>query len=219
MKKIAFVLATTTLITGCATLEKVTIAPTVASAMQGKTVALTTRGKKPDFSALTPAKGALGLMGAIAAVSAGNDLILKNDVPVPADAIGLALGQQLQSARGMQLVATPITVVSDEIEQVVAAVNGQANYILDVQTTGWMSVYYPLAWGRYRVIHSAQARLIDTASKQIVAQGACMRTPDAPDSAPTYDELMNNKAEGLKKELAIAAAECVSVLKRDMLAL
>lgn len=50
------------------------------------------------------------------------------------------------------------------------------------------------------------------ATRQVVGQGRCARDPAYAESAPTYDQLMDNQAAGLKKELDIAAKECVVTL-------
>lgn len=219
MKKLAAVLIAAALLTGCATVQKVAIDQNVATSMRGKTVARSTRDAKPDFAAMTPSRGAFAMVGAFAAITSGNELVKENNVAVPADAIGQALGEQLQTARGVQLAALPIRITSSEAGEIAAATNGKADYVIDVQTTSWMFVYYPTQWGRYRVAHTAQVRVIDVASKTIVSQGSCFHNPEFSENSPTYDQLVDNQAAGLKKELAIAATECVDSVKHDILAL
>lgn len=219
MKKLAIVIAAATLATGCATVEKVALDPGIATSMKGKTVVRTTRAAKPDFVAMTPTKAAFGMVGALSAISAGNELIKENNIAVPADAIGQRLGEQLQGVRGMQFAAMPLTVTSEEAAQIATAASGTADYVLDVQTKGWMLSYFPTSWGRYRVIHTAHARMIDVANKKVVAQGVCARNPENAEGAPTYDDLVNNQAAGLKNELTLAATECTTILQHEVLAL
>lgn len=207
------------LLTGCASAPKVALDGELAASLRGKTLVRTERTATPDFVAMTPTKGAFAMVGAFAAIAAGNDLVRENQVPAPAGAIGQGLGEELRNARGMRLVAAPLVVSSAEPEQVAAAAAGQAEYVLDVQTMGWSFGYYPTHWGSYAVRHGAQARLIDVAGKKVVAQGSCLHNPDYSDKSPTYDDLTANQAAGLKRELALAATECIAVLKRDILAL
>lgn len=68
-------------------------------------------------------------------------------------------------------------------------------------------------------MYSAKARLIDAATKDVVAEGACARVPDQQPGSPTYDELMADGAKRLKSELATAAVECLTQFKRDTLKL
>jgi hypothetical protein len=218
MQKIIVVVALATL-AGCATVEKVAIDPGASNALRGKTLVRTSRAAVPDFSASTPGKAAFAVIGAFAAISDGNALIKSNQVPVPAGAIGQAVSAQLQSARGMQLVAAPVAVNSRDTAQIAAAASGKADYVLDVETVGWSFIYFPTSWNHYRVQHQAQGRLIDVANKKIVAQGNCSRDVAYSDSLPTYEQLVGNQAAGLKKELDVAAKECAAILGRDILAL
>lgn len=219
MKTILAALAVGLLASGCASIEKVTLAPDAASSLNGKTLALSTRAATPDFSAMTAAKGALGMVGALAAISEGNELVRQHAIPVPSEAIGQALGKQLQGARGMRLLAAPVVVVSNEPEQVAAAAQGAADFILDVRTTAWTFSYHPAALTRYRVNHTAQARLIDTASRKVVAQGSCAYPLPEAANAPGYDQLVADGAALLKQQLAAAGQDCAAVLTRDLLAL
>jgi len=43
-------------------------------------------------------------------------------------------------------------------------------------------------------------------------RGRCTRDSAYAESAPTYDQLVDNQAAGLKRELDIAAKECVVTL-------
>ena len=166
---------------------------------------------------MTAGKAAFALVGAALMIKEGNAIINDNDVPDPAVAIRDALAKHLAETRNMS-VAPALNVNTDDAQQLVAAANGSAKYVLDVQTTGWMFAYFPTDWTHYRVMHGAQARLIDVDSKKVIAAGSCARMPESNTNAPTYDELVNNKAAGLKKELAIATEECIATLKKSMLA-
>lgn len=200
---------------GCAT-PTVPMQQNVAATLKGKTVARTTYAAKPDFTAMTPANGAFGLVGALAAISAGNSLVNDNGLTVPSDTIGQVLVSQLRDERGMRMAVEPVATSSDDIGRIVAAAKGKADYVLDVQTTGWGITYYPTHWGSYRVNHSAHARLIDVADNRVVAQGRCLTGPDYTDQAPSYNELLDNRAAGLKSRLSLAGDECVAILKRTL---
>ena len=47
----------------------------------------------------------------------------------------------------------------------------------------------------------------------------CSRVPSGNEGAPTFNQLIANQAAVLKKELALAASECIATLKKEMLAL
>jgi hypothetical protein len=61
-------------------------------------------------------------------------------------------------------------------------------------------------------------RLIDTETKNVIAQDSCLRMPKYEDTnkAPTYDYLMDNNAQGLKNELDDSAAYCIEYYKNSI---
>jgi len=205
-------------ITGCTTFNKQTIDSKSATEIKKQTVAYTTR-KKPDFTAMTAGKAAFAVIGAIAMINEGNSIVASNNIPDPADAIAAGLAKALNTAHGARLVTPPVSIETDEASQIIARANGVARYVLDVQTTNWSFAYFPGDWSHYRVIYFAKARLIDTQTKQVVAEGMCKRVPESITDAPTYDELLARQAARLKSELVAATGECVQVLKKEMLAL
>jgi hypothetical protein len=69
------------------------------------------------------------------------------------------------------------------------------------------------------LIYTAKARLIDTQTRAVVAEGFCKRIPETNTNAPTYEQLLLNDAALLKQELSKAASECVRTLKTEMLSL
>jgi hypothetical protein len=219
MKKIVLILLTATVFTGCATVSKQPMAVEVGSAMKEQTLTHTVRSKKQDFVANSYGKNALGILGAFSAISEGNQIIANNQVADPADEIARGLADALQASRGAKIAGGPINVDADSPAAIAAAAGGKAKYVLDVQTLVWNLLYFPTDMTHYRVIYTARARLIDTASNAVVAEGGCKRWPESNTDAPTYDQLVANNAALLKKELSIAASECVATLKTEMLAL
>lgn len=218
MKKLMLAMTIAALTTGCATVEKQSITSTASGSLKDQTVVQTAR-PVPAFAAMTAGKAAFAMLGGVAMIAAGNDLVKTNAVPDPSVAISAALLQHLQAARGVRAVAPAVMVDSSSPEQIAAAGSGKAKYILDVQTVGWGFSYFPMDWSHYRVVYSANARLIDTTTRQVVAQGTCKRAPESNTNAPTHDTLVANQAAGLKQELQIAADECIKTLKAEMLVL
>lgn len=218
MEKIVLAVTISLLATGCATVQKVPLGAESSAALKNQTVVQTTRSK-PDFVAMTAGKATFAMLGALAAISEGNDIVKTNNVADPASEISTTLAQDLQASRNVQLISPAVFVDSAEPEKIAAAANGKARYVLDVETAGWMFSYFLTDFTHYRVSHTAHARLIDTETKKIIAQGTCRRTPESNVNAPTYDDLIDNQALILKKELKIATDECVKTLKTEMLAI
>lgn len=87
--------------------------------------------------------------------------------------------------------------------------------MLDVRTINWSFVYFPTDWNHYRVLYSAQARLIDAKTKAVVAEGFCARVPDKADVSLTYDAMQADGWTGLKTELAAAGAYCLEKFRTE----
>lgn len=217
MKKIGMIFAIGVVLSGCTTVRNQAIDTKASASLKGQTVTYTVH-KKPDFAAMTPAKAAFALLGALAMISEGNTIIASNDVDDPARLIGLGLTKSLSAANTAQMITPPASVDGTEVAQIVAAVKN-ARFIVDVQTINWSLAYFPTNWTHYRLIYSAKARLIDAQSKETIAEGFCSRVPDETSTAPTYDELVLNAAAGLKRELVVAANECLTKFRTEMLKL
>ncbi|MGC4062061.1 MAG: hypothetical protein QM749_14905 [Aquabacterium sp.] len=212
MKKLFIAAAVVSALSGCATVNQ-PIDQKAVDAIKGQTVTHTARAEKPSFVAMTAGKAAFALLGAAAMISEGNGIVASNAIPDPADFIATELTQALQTAHGAT--ALPAVRVDGDAVGQLATAAGSAKYVIDVQTTQWTFAYFPTDWTHYYVIYGAKARLIDTATKTVMAEGACSRsTKDAP-GAPTYDEMLANGAKRLKGDLSTVAAECLQQFKRD----
>jgi hypothetical protein len=77
--------------------------------------------------------------------------------------------------------------------------------VVVVKTTGWGYMQKPLTWSGYNVGYDARFRLIDTATKTVVAEDKCRWESD---DSPSGSELVDNRAEGLKTRLEAATAAC-----------
>lgn len=85
--------------------------------------------------------------------------------------------------------------------------------------SAWSYGYFPTNWGKYRVIYSVRAKLVDVDRGAVLAEAFCSRLPELDATAPSHDELLANEAARLKQELAKAASECAGRFKREMLSL
>ncbi len=216
MRKILLVSSVAMIATGCATVTKQTISAQSAAVLKHQTITSTTRAV-PSFTAFSPGNAVFGLIGGLAAVSNGNSIVAKNNVADPAPAIAAGLMAVLTNSHGTRVVTPAVAVSGDDPSQVANAARGAARFVLDVQTTGWTMLYFSSNWTHYHLMYSAKARLIDTETKNVVAEGVCKHFPESDVGAPTYDEFVDNQAAGLKKELALAADNCVQTLAAEML--
>lgn len=217
MKNFLIAVSLVAVLTGCAsTTPSNPIDNEISSAMLNQQIVQVSH-MRPDFSALTPSKAPLGILGAVWMISAGNDIINSNNVQDPAIAIGRELTKELAVTRGAKVVPSIITLESRDAAAIAAAAQGRAPYVLAVETRLWSFGYFPTDWTHYRVSYVAQARLIDSATGKILGAASCKRIPDSNAGAPNYDELVGGAAAGLKSELAQATTECIASLKKDLL--
>ncbi|MBM3115738.1 hypothetical protein [Jeongeupia naejangsanensis] len=195
------------LLSACASVRHQPLSSTAAPLLENKSLAFTT-GTKPDFTAMTAGNAMFGLIGAIEAVSSGNALIRDNAVPDPASGISAELAKMVHAQyriadRKLGVVSTAAGV--DEL----AKLHPDVDLLLDVRTANWSLIYFPADWTHYRVIYSAQARLINLKQREVLAEHFCEQVPEQTADAPTYDELVGNGAAGLKQALSAAGDKCL----------
>ena len=215
MRNIFLMIFVVMLSSACSSIKNQSLTPEAAAAIKGKIVIVTLR-EKPNFSAMTPVNVQFGLLGAAAAVANGNSMINENAVDDPARTIQLLLSNRLVERHGAKL-GSPLLIKDESAELLARQAKERADYVLDVQTLGWNSMYYPISWGRYKVMYSAMARIIDTRDSRVIAQGSCFYDPEKDDSAPTWDELVDNKAKRLKEILARYSQQCADSLDTVLL--
>lgn len=194
-------------LSGCVSTKIVPVDHKTLTSFQGRTV-VTSQRDRPAFSANTAGKVVFGMVGAVVAVTSGNALIKENDVQDPAIYIGKALLADLVTDEVLTPVPEASTTNTDDVQKL-AKQYSNADLLLDVQTVNWSFWYFPTNWTHYKVIYSAKLRLIDTKHSKLLADGFCSRVPEETPDAPTHEELVENNAARLKKELATAADFCI----------
>jgi hypothetical protein len=201
---------------GCVTVRDLPIDQGVIPALNGKTV-ITVKRTMSGFSAMTADKMAAGSLfgvigGAVAGASiirSGNTLIKENNIPDPAYEIAERIARAMETKYGITYTGISNAEVADDDVSKLAALYKTNSFALDIRTINWGFLYYPLYWTKYRVIYAARMRLIDTNSAGVVAEGGCYRLSDKIDTAPTYEELLENGASRLKAEIEDAVTDCV----------
>ncbi len=207
------------LLSGCVTVNHKPMTKESSERLQSKTVTVT-RYATADFGAMTPGKAALGLIGAAAMISEGNEIIKKNDIPDPAVGIGDQLLRVAQAKRSIVVVQPKAgaAATSDDIAALLTAYPG-ADYILDVKTINWMIGYYPTNWNGYRLIYSARVRVIEAATREVAAESLCSTVQGDDANPPTYDQLLENKAVMLKNLMEAATTKCAELIAKELLQL
>jgi hypothetical protein len=192
---------------GCSTVKQKELTGAEADQLQGKALGYSRYSELPDFIAQTPVNVQFGLLGVAAAVSNGNSMIRDNNIEDPALGMAKQLADELAAAQKMTIINASIAVESAGLDAVVAAYP-QVDYILDVRTRGWSSIYYVSDFNNYKVAYSVYARLIDRKAKMVLAEKACSYTPIYEDTnkAPSYHEL--EQGVGLSSQLVQSVDYC-----------
>ncbi len=206
-KKMIYMASALALVAGCVSVQQKPLSADAAKKLEQKSLTSTAYTAKPDFAAMTAGKAMFGVLGAVAMISAGNTLVAQNHVDDPALNISGQLSTLLMAKRNMQLRDELVHASKDDVPLLVAASKG-GDYLLDVKTLGWGFGYFPTNWDHYRVSYSARMRLIDIASKAVVAESLCNIQYKDEAHAPSKDQLLTGEAALLKKMLNSAADDC-----------
>ena len=153
--------------------NKITPLPESAvAALNGKSVTIT-RHDKASFTAFTAGKAAFALLGAGAMIAAGNQIVKENEIADPADVLERELAAAIIKQYGLQLKAGSSPVIKASKPKDIAATQSDVDYILDLQSTGWMFAYIPTDWDSYWIGYSTRAQLINRVSGKALAVGTC----------------------------------------------
>ena len=217
MRNRSFALLFAALLSGCVTVSNTPLTQQASEQLQNKTLTVV-HYPVSDFSAFTAGKAMFGLIGAAEMISAGNKIVKEDQIPDPDVRIGDELAQRLASERNMHIIATDKVAASDSPSALASTYQG-ADLLLDVKTLSWMFVYYPTDWSHYKVVYSARVRLIDTSSKEILAETACKTVQGDDKLPPTREQLLDDHGALLKSYLNKGADACVNVLAKNLLRL
>jgi hypothetical protein len=216
MRKLFAVATVAAMLVGCAPVPTKSINSTAG--LQGKRLAITSH-PIPDFVAGTAGKAMFAMVGAIARIHAGNELVRQDRIEDPAIRIGQRLSADLAQMQGVILLPpNGLVASSDDPAALIKAYPG-ADLLLDVKTYAWSYIYYPTKWGSYRVNYDANVRLLDGKSGEVIAQQTCKVDPTDPSNPPSLDALRANQSALLKQLLSKAADTCVGTVEQQVLRL
>lgn len=196
---------------GCSTIKTNELTQEESLALKDKSVVISKYSKLPNFLAQTAINVSFGSFGIASAISSGNEMIRNNNIKDPAYLIAKKLSDGLRSNYNVKVVEPDVSIPKKTRGKVVDLANiySDYDYVLDVNTLRWGTLYFSMDWDSYRLIYSAHVRLIDVKSKQVIAEERCNYDPVYEDTndAPSYEELENG--DGLRKSLKMSIDYCV----------
>lgn len=215
MKGAVSILVVLTPLAGCVSTGPVALDKERTRTWSGKTLAVTSR-PRPDFIAMNAGKAAFGVVGALATVSAGNEIVKENGIEDPAPVLEQSLFTEART-RYSVVAATNARVHVDttDIGKMARAASG-ADLLLDVQSGSYLR-YFPTNWNHYFVTSGYHVALIDVRSASVIATADCGQTTKDDPSPPTKDELLADKASRLKAILATQREACSQQLEKGVL--
>jgi hypothetical protein len=190
-----------------------------APGSDGPVIVYVKHTQPPTLVDMTPGSAAFGMVGALASIAAGHDLVVKDGIEDPSGDMARALATAYVAAHGGHVADAPI--LNDEKlsraspAKLSALANG-ASYIVDVDPPGMNIIYFSFDWTHFDLLYLSQARIIDASNNKVVAQARCfLKTVKAPD-LPTHAQLVADNGAVLKQVIARKTEMCLTKLKTDL---
>ncbi len=182
-----------------------------ATTPAGPVVAYVTLTKKPTFVAQSVGSAEFAVIGAIAAMSAGDKLVATYNIDDPSVAVAAEVAKLYAAKQGASLASAPLVV--DNGAQLKSLDGKGARYVVTVATYYWGYSYFSFDWGHYGAFYGAVLAIYDTTTDKTVAKGKCLVVTKKQPDSPTYDQMVADNAAKLKALLAGAGETCLDQLK------
>jgi len=201
----------------CATpVQRIPLSKDSASVIDGKSCEIS-NPKTPDFYAQTTAKAWLPpVIGIAASFSAGREIVAENGIEDPAVFVSQEISKLLQEHFNVRVLPKSDLISENNDTDTLCKTYSQGDFLLDVRTAGWSfgtgAGSNPALSAQYVVSFFMHLKIVDVKSKQVLTEEIFIYpNTKSTDTHKTfsYDELMDNQAVGIKKELRKGAEEAV----------
>lgn len=221
--KIAIATATILLASGCVSKNTVPMKPAVVQDIKEKSFTYVKREYPIKPMVMTPGMAmTMGLGGAIGGALGGafmaSEAYSEDKVyaSTPSHYINTKLSEVLKKKHNMNLVEVNSISDNSSIDDLVEEYAG-VDYLVDNRDMMWQVIYYPFHFFSYKVRYESKFRFIDVKNRVVVAEGYCEYDPDYSDNSPSYDDLFDNNAEGLKNITRQALDGCVDKYLKEVI--
>jgi hypothetical protein len=165
---------------------------------------------------MTVASAEFGMIGAIAAISSGQEIIDKNQIQDPTNDMAHEIAAAFAAAHGARVADTPIpddpSLFRTSAKKLTEQANG-ARYVVDIDAPAMELLYFPFDWNHRDLMFFTVVKIVDTSTNKVVANARCLvKTKNAPDLM-SHDQLLADGAAGLKQLIARKSATCLAELR------
>jgi hypothetical protein len=211
-------------ISSCVSIRDIPLDQHAISTIKGKELIVIKR-PTPDFKAMTRKNMLAGplipifgdLVKRALIKSLGDSIVQEHDIQDSAYEIAEEIARLMASHYGIKYVGVTSSVIGEDDVSLISAEYKSFPLVLDLKTLNWGLLYFTPSSDRYRVFYLARLRLIDTSSKNVIAEGLCRSVLELTDDAPSYEELLESGAGRLKTEIDKAIRFCVAELSSKSL--
>ncbi|MET4028352.1 hypothetical protein ABIE59_003898 [Marinobacter sp. MBR-99] len=209
-----FVLVAIAMLAGCAT-TTTPITAENAQKLTGESL-VTAKRESPSFVAMTSTKGMFALVGAVTAISAGNELVESNNIEDPAPKIADTLANRLAEQYSMAYKGqTDQTITAGDASAIAKAVSDDA-YVVNVATRNWSFIYDGFNFSDYSLTYIADLKLIDTRIGKAISEGSCTYETKEEIGTVPYETLVADNAAFIKEHLSAAADRCLNEFSTEL---
>lgn len=194
------------------------VAEAAPPAPTGPVVTYTVRAGQPTFVMSTAASASFAMIGAFAMIAEGKRIAAMLQLEEPANVVGAEIAAAYAVSKGGQVTTDPIAVTAPKQDLLAsnAGKDTRAAYIVDVAPVGLNAIYFSFDWTHYGLIYSSNLRVLNGADGKQIAKAKCFIGPKKTPDSPTYDQLLENNGQVLKKMIAAGNAECVEQMKKGL---
>jgi len=190
-----------------------------AVAEQGPMVGYVKHTKPPVLIDSTPGKAAFALVGTVAEIAAGHDIVVNNDITDPSGDMAREIAAAYAAAHGAKVASSPL--LDDHLWTLakgsdLAAQSNGARYVVDVEPPGLNLIYFSFDWTHFDLMFMDRVRIIDTSNGTVVAKARCFLKSQKTPAALTHSELLADNAAKLKQLIASKSQSCVDLLKTGL---
>ena len=174
--------------------------------------------KPPALIDSTPGTAAFGMIGAVASISAGNDIVGMNDIQDPSGDMAHDLAVAYAAAHGGKVAEAPLLDAHKWTRAKgsdLAAESAGARYVIDVDSPGMTLIYFSFDWTHFDLSFMGTARVIDTSTGAVISRSHCFIKTNKAQALP-HSELLANHAAKLKALIVAKSEACTAVLKAGL---